>query len=184
MTEINILSPEKKNRLKEEKVIFLARIMAYAVIVFIVLSLGLLYGAQFYLNQKMEQVSGEISALGLNGTRGSQLNFSGTINQINEKITNLKGVQTDYIKWSAYLAEFSTLIPPEITLSELAVSQETNKIQIRGLAPLRDDFLALKSNLENSPLLENIDSPISNLIKREEINFELSASLVLEDYKL
>ena len=184
MINLNLIPPEKKTKLKEEKVIFLLKTIAFTLVIFFGLFLGLLYGTRILLDQRLTKINNEISSLESTTANGNQSTFSSLIKEINEKIVIIKNIQSNYIKWSAYLAEFSPLIPVNISLNEITINQETCKIQIRGIASFRDDFLILKSNLENSLILDSIESPISNLIKQENINFDLSATMVLEEYHL
>lgn len=184
MIDLNLLSPERKKKLKEEKIVFLLRVVSYTLVVFFIISLGLFYGTQIYLDQKLDKINQQITSFESNAANGNQSNFSATIKEINERIKKINGIQNNFIKWSSYLTEFTALIPENITLKEITINRETSVIQLSGRAPLRDDFLALESNLRNSALLKEIQSPISNLIKKEEIDFSLSATMVLESYKL
>lgn len=184
MISINLLSPEKKKKLKEKEFFYILKNVAILVAVFLIINAGILYATKFYLENKLETITEEVNqnTQALPNSQGTSLDA--TIKEINNDIKFLTTIQQDYVKWPAYLADLTALIPENIRLKQLSLNQESNQIQITGHAPLRDDFLSLKSNLDDSKIISNIDSPISNLIKKEDVDFVITASLVLDNYKL
>lgn len=184
MISLNLLSPAKKKKLKERLTLHLLKNISYIVVIFIVFMVGILLGTKFILERKLTNIENEVNQTILTLPTGEEVPLSSTIQEINKKIKFFEGIQKDCIKWSNYLADFTELIPENITLTQLSLNQESEEIQINGLALLRDDFLRFKNNLENSQILTELVSPVSNLIKREDVNFTLSGKMVLDNYKL
>lgn len=184
MISLNLLSPEKKKKLKEKETLFAFRYAAYFCLVFLVINFLLFYGAKLYLDHKLTSLKNEVSQTTLNLPSGQGTALNSTIEQINDNIILIASVQTDYTEWSDYLADFTALVPANISLTQLSLNQESGDIQISGHADLRDDFLKLKSNLDQTKIIADLNSPLSNLIKKDDVNFVLSAKIVLDKYKL
>lgn len=184
MISLNLLSPEKKKKLKEKEIFYLLKNVAFLVAIFLFFNAGILLATKFYLEDKLRTITQDVdqATAVLPNAQGAPINT--TIQEINGKIDYLTTIQQDYIKWSAYLADLTALIPQNIKLSGIRLNKENNEIEITGRAVSRNDFLSLKSNLDGSKILNDIISPISNLIKKENVDFTITASLVLGNYKL
>ena len=184
MISLNLLSLEKKKKLKEKELFYLLKNVAFLVAIFLFINAGILLAAKFYLEDKLKTITQEVdqATAALPSGQGTPINTS--VQEVNTKIDYLTTIQQDYLKWSAYLADLTALIPQNISLGRISLNQESNQIQITGRAVYRDDFLSLKGNLDNSKILSDINSPISNLIKKENVDFVISASLIFDNYKL
>ncbi|MFH1366711.1 MAG: hypothetical protein ABIH38_01835 [Patescibacteria group bacterium] len=184
MMSLNLLSPEKKKKLKEKKTLFAFRYISYFCAIFLIINLLLFYGTKLYLNHKLDSIKDEVSQATANLPSNQGTSLNNAIQEINKNIILLADIQSDYVKWSNYLTDFTALIPANILLNQLSLNQESKEIQINGHADQRDDFLVLKANLENTKIISDLNSPISNLIKKEDIDFVITAKIVLDNYKL
>jgi hypothetical protein len=70
-------------------------------------------------------------------------------------------------------------VPSGVRLTDLSLTREKNLLSVAGWAAKRDDFLLFKKQLEESGLVNNLDSPLSNLLTPENISFSLTAQLNL-----
>lgn len=96
---------------------------------------------------------------------------------LNNKMSQLAVVQRDYVKWSNITADFLARIPTGNKLFSLNLDKTNQKLSLSGYAAKRADFLNLQSALGNCPLISDINSPISNLLRQTEINYTLDAKL-------
>jgi len=181
---INLLSPQKKKKLNEYKTIYTIKNIGYFVLLFLIIINLSIYGTYLYLQNQLEQKESEINQLKSSITSEGEISINDIVDEVNEKISQAQNLQSDYILWSDYLSEFSLLVPQNITLNQIVIKQNNNSITISGQAPLRQNFLNFKNNLESSELLTDINSPISNLMKKENVIFSLTAKMVLDNYNL
>ncbi|MFA5070073.1 MAG: hypothetical protein WC528_02225 [Patescibacteria group bacterium] len=181
---LNLLSPEKKKKLKEKETLFKFRYVAYFCAVFLIINFLLFYGARLYLDYKLTHLKNEVSQQTANLPTSQGKSLDTTIEQINKDLVLISGIQSDYVKWSNYVADFTALVPTNISLTEIAINQESKEIVVSGQALTRDNFLVFKANLENTEILSDLNSPISNLVKKEDISFVISAKIVVDKYKL
>ncbi len=85
-------------------------------------------------------------------------------------------------KFSNFLEELIKLTPRGLVINALETAADSpGSIKIIGLAKERDGFLKFKENLEKSEFCERVDSPLSNYVEPENLNFELSVKL--KDWK-
>jgi len=184
MISLNLLSPEKKEKIKQYKNLFLIKRIIYSFIVFVILTLSLFYSTKIIISKKLENIHNNIASLTATSSLGKQNSYNKYVSELNEKIKKVNSLQKDYVLWSKYLTDFNSLIPQKIKLEQIVIKKENNSISIFGYAPLREDFLEFKGNLENSEIIKNIESPISNLIKSKDVSFTLSGEMILDNYSL
>lgn len=96
------------------------------------------------------------------------------IRQTNEFITSVYKIQKDYIIWSDAVKQILDIIPSEVIVNYLSLSEPGGVVSIKGAAATRDGLLDFKNNLESSPLFTRVEIPISYFLSRENINFEIN----------
>lgn len=172
MITLNLLPPIQKIYIKQAGIYTaLQNFLAIILIVAIIISF-LLVGARIILQNNFYNLITH-SSLSLNDTQG----FDSKIRNVNEKLKVVQEIQNEFTKWSSFLIAVNDLVPENIQLNLLAINQEAKTISIEGNAKLRDDFLKFKENLQNSSLLSEIESPLSNLVKKQDIDFRITAKL-------
>jgi len=166
---LNLIGSKKKNEIKKNsRYIEIINNLAILTMV-IALSSLLLFVSSKYMDYKIQSIENINSITGVDAE----------IVKINEDLSEIEKIQSNYIKWSRVLVNLLSLIPEGNTINKLKLDKINNKMHLSGNSQKRDNFLELKSNLENSDMLSNIESPISNLLRRENIDFSLSADLKL-----
>jgi len=103
--------------------------------------------------------------------------FNLEVTEINKRMQKIKNIQDEYTKWSDILAEINNLIPSGTKIDQMQFNSLTNTFNIFGKALLRADFLILKENLEKSKLFTEITSPLSNLLRDQDVQFSLDGKL-------
>lgn len=106
--------------------------------------------------------------------------FSQGVKSFNQKMMAVEKVQADYIAWTEFLIIFYELIPEEIAIFTLDVN--SSKIHITGIAQTRENLLLLKSNFEQSTLFKSIDVPLNDLLKKENLDFNLRADVNIKNF--
>ena len=98
------------------------------------------------------------------------------INQFNSKIKSLAEIQNGQYDWSELVMSLSEQVPANIVLVSFNADLDKRTFDLRGYASRRNDLLTFKDNLEKSEKFFNINSPVSDILIREEISFTLSGS--------
>ncbi|MDO8604637.1 MAG: pilus assembly protein PilM [bacterium] len=76
--------------------------------------------------------------------------------------------------WSEVLASVINLTPPGITISSFSSGDPKGKITLSGLARDRVTLNNYKKSLQASPLIFEVELPLTNLIQKEQLPFTVS----------
>lgn len=106
--------------------------------------------------------------------------FNKEFKEFNERLKAVKEIQKDHFYWTNFFVKFSKLMPDGLVLNNLIINN--NKILLAGSAKLRDQLLVLKNNLENSELFSNVEIPLENLLKKEQVDFNVKADINLNQF--
>lgn len=176
---LNLLPPDRR-RAYDEFLLFLAlRRFAIVLGIFFVLVSGLLYGSTILLQQKVlqEQASTEAVEQRLSDIGGAS--FEQQIRDFNQMLGRVNTLQNGTVHWTPILHDLWTIVPAGVTFTSVEVDANQKTIAFRGTATVRDDLLSFQNALAHSERFSNPSSPISNLLQRENIVFEIHASVIL-----
>ncbi len=84
--------------------------------------------------------------------------------------------------WSLVVSEIKSRISPNITIKNLALTGPEDVLSLTGTAKSREDINSLRRTLEESRLLKNVNIPLDNLGKKEDIPF--AATFQIKNSKL
>jgi len=99
------------------------------------------------------------------------------IKKINHILRGVQQIQDQYFLWTPVLSEFTTKIPDAVILSRLSFDIKTKTAALSGTAATRDDLLDLQRRLESLSFIASASIPLSQLTKKENISFSLTAQM-------
>ncbi len=107
------------------------------------------------------------------------------IKNLNSELEFLDFVQSENIFFTDLFLKIINLTPKNITLSHLSFKflekkKKENSIlnlNIKGIAATREDLINYKEKINSSNFLKEIKLPISDLLLRENIKFELTTEV-------
>jgi Tfp pilus assembly protein PilN len=170
--QLNLLPPEKKKVLTDIFYILYSKVMVEVLLGYSLIIAVTLFLASYTLSQNMHNFKEQTASIDREYQKINQ-----QVVQINEELARIYYVRQTTSDWSNRLASFFNLNPVGVTLTGVDWSPQSRSFTIRGKAKSRDEFLRYKSELEGLPYLSNIQTPISTLIAKENIDFSLSAEL-------
>lgn len=183
MFTLNLLSPAEKQKVKSIRNFYLIRRITFPFISLILISTTILFFGQLLLNNYQknidEQIDKELSFILVGQTSSSEE----TIKNFNNQLSRISNIQSNYIKWTDFLIEFTSTIPPGISLNSIDFKtlndNESNKtFQLTGVSSDRSALINFENNLEKSEYFSQITTPISALIQKENINFQTSGLIL------
>jgi Tfp pilus assembly protein PilN len=174
MKVINLLPQSEQKNLQQEKLsaslrkFLISSAISYG---FIIL---LLVGWRFYLQGTLANVDSDI--------KKNQALINRQDNDILRKqVQKINNIDTDYLnlakvnpQWSKILLAFKKLVPNDVLITSLNANTKTGKIDIIGVGLSRDSVLALRTNIANSPVFQNVNLPLENLQKANNVVFNYS----------
>lgn len=160
---------------KEQKNIKTASLISWGVNVFkITLFLFILFNGFLFLINFL--LSEQVSML---AKRSEEVNknyffYNQEVTNINEQLKHINMAATNYSILTPYLHELINTLPGEIQLKSIILDAKTGGISaISGIATDRNALLNYKEILENIDWITYFDLPTSQLIQKENINFNI-----------
>lgn len=109
--------------------------------------------------------------------------YNDKASDINSKISLVAQVIHDTHDWNDLVLDISNLMPAGITLTHLYLSQEKKSIRFAGVADTRSDLLKLKEVIDNSGYIGEVKLPISSILEKKNINFDLESKIDYEKHE-
>ena len=183
---INLLPPLYKRRIKQEQYFRIIVILGIAVLGALISLLLLLTAIRLYV---AGLVTTEDPFLSTTQTSGAAQEFEQakrSIQQHNAFIAQVSRFYQNQTDILAIIQELSDDIPSDITLTSLSYTAsvatkekpEPAKISITGFSPNRELLSELRASLQENPLFENLQMPLTNLTNLP-VNFLFSAQLTV-----
>jgi len=178
MIKLNLLPPKEKKEIELADFNYLiVSFGVYLLFILIIFSL-LLASTYFCLVIFLKTQSLLIEDKKGNKENQSLVETEENIKQANQQINKVFIKERDLIVWTPIIEELAQIVPNGIYLNSFSSQTDTNRINISGWANKRDTLLLFQESLEKSPYFVEIKSPLSNLIKQEDIDFSFSFSPV------
>lgn len=178
MLTLNLISQEQKREIKLKNIYAVIKITGWSLTIVAAFFSIIFLAAKFILKDNYSQVLEQTSLVA-----DADNSYLAKIKDINEKINSAEQVQKEYISWTSVLKKITGLTPQGITYSYLKIDKPGAKASLKGVAEKREDLLALKENLNNSNLFSSIESPMDDILQKENISFNISLNLNIDEIK-
>ncbi len=172
MLTINLSPKEDQTAYKQERIFFIIKNSFLLFLIFLVFITIILICAKVYLGKNLDDLVGS-SYISANLTK----EIKTKVTNINTKLRQISEIQKDYYEFSKPLLGLGQLIPNNIQITSLNLNKNNMQFFLKGISKTREDLLSLQNNLETSSLFGDIKFPLSNLLVKENINFEFSGTL-------
>jgi len=96
---------------------------------------------------------------------------------INKVIQKVNSVQKQYHQTTPDILSITSSTPEGIVLTSINIKYSKKTVTFSGIADTRQNFLDFQEILNNNPLFVHVESPVSDLTKRENIAFNINANL-------
>lgn len=100
------------------------------------------------------------------------------LKNMNVGIAEIAKVQKDQLYWSEFFLKFDAKVPESVEIGGIATKNYS--IFISGKADARDDLIFFKENLEKEECFESVNLPLSNLVAKADIDFQMDFSIKKE----
>jgi len=91
--------------------------------------------------------------------------------ELNKSLTIINLKQKEIILWTPIIEELSKITPVGVYLTNFSYQISLDKISLRGSADTRENFLSFQDKLGESTCFSEIEAPLSNLIKQNDVDF-------------
>ena len=180
---MNLQSPADKKTIKKLKTYFIIKNISFLITSILLIISTVFFFCLLILQDHSETLQTQIDEK-QSILKDEKITSTGeAIQNLNNTISSVSQIQNKYIIWTNFLKNFTDIMPADIRIQNMQFINTTNKMQITGFADNRDNFLLFKDKLSNFSPLTNIDSPISSITQRENIDFIITGEINENIYK-
>ncbi|MBM3205982.1 hypothetical protein FJZ41_04005 [Candidatus Shapirobacteria bacterium] len=175
MIEFNLLPPEEKAEIASQK--NFKKIMAggFFGLLCAMAFLAVLASVWLYSLIQLRSIQGIAKELEANPQNQVFRDIKNEIDGINQKMLAFDKLKSQEKDYSFYMQELAGLTKPGIEFKNVKFDGE--KVSLSGRATSREALLAFKSSLEGSSDFKNVNAPLSNFLKQNDIDFTFSFEL-------
>lgn len=178
MISLNLLPPERRAAKRSLRKLKATRRLALTLAVAAVVAAGVVLSGERLLAVRADHLLDKAAAAQARLPADEVRELDAAIKSINQKTKLLADLTPQDLAWGLLTADILNAVPPGITLTRLAVSQVDRSITLDGVAATREELLALKEAMVKARFMESFDTPLSDLTKRENIDFPAVSSHV------
>ncbi|KKT62299.1 MAG: hypothetical protein UX24_C0014G0007 [Candidatus Giovannonibacteria bacterium GW2011_GWB1_45_9b] len=171
---INLLPYEDKKEVKREGLRRFAIVAVFSISAVLLLSMLLMAPAYFFLYQERASVISEENLLRASSPVEKMNEIADKIKKTNsrlsviESLANNRSVPED-------LKKIIDLIPPGVSVNGISFARqnvsEQGRVSLSGKANTREDLASFIGILNDSDIFSKVDSPVSNILKKNNIDF-------------
>lgn len=171
---LNLLSSEKKNRIEYILKIFLIKdIVELFLLMVAILSATLVWSWVFLENDFAKLTA---SAINVNRTFYSDNQETKYVNNLLKEISL---ATKNFSPITPKLKDLINSLPEDVKIQSLNIDNAS--LTINGTALSRSSLLNYQENLNKIPWLTNLETPVSQLFQKQNIDFEFKAKLKQEN---
>lgn len=174
---VNLL-PEKERKDFGTKAF--SRLLGFVGLLILTMNIGLIFILSYFALdytfefQKLDKETKNFEEL-IYGKRYTELKEN--ILSFNSEVNKLYTLDNSIVDLPEVYEKLITISPEGVSLSRLSYSKEAGNLIVNGVADTRSTLLSYKSKLDAMDGIGEIDFPISNLDKSNDISFEISIEL-------
>ena len=173
MIDLNFINPDEQSELRKERYLLVVRDILGFSFFTVALTASIFLVGKNLMQQSIAEITESSATLSI-----QQFEISQTIGEINKEITAISRLlENRSFSVAALLASVSSQIPDGNRLTSLEINALKKTILLKGYSSTRSDLLSLRESLERIPEIERVEMPISNLLSKTDIEFNLTLFL-------
>lgn len=95
--------------------------------------------------------------------------------QVNDNSAKLTKIRSGHLHWAGIFTELSETMPEGISITDF--STKDYKVFLIGKAKSREILLSFKGSLETSGCFADVNVPLSNLVVKDDVDFQIDFSI-------
>lgn len=181
--KLNLLPPSEKKKLKLLKLAgLLVSIGSWFVFMTVIFTL-LLLSVYFYLSIISDAQKDLMQQRRQNERTQALFDLEERISQTNKSIEQIHQKQKQMIIWTPVFEHLAEITPEGVHLNSFSYNQSGNRISLSGHADTRPKLLRFEEKLKESEYFKEVESPLSNIINKNDIDFNFEITPTKENIK-
>lgn len=174
MITLNLLPSEDKKDLQYEKLFLIAKYSAVLLVIFMIITGGILYFAKFALKKSFLDYQESRKVVSFQGDT-----LTKNIAAFNKKSALVAKLQEQYRVWGEPLARMTSALPSSVSLDDLTLDADKKTFVMSGTAKDRAAIASLKAALDTITLFSAVKESELSISARENIPFTFTGSFEL-----
>ncbi len=177
---VNVLPPAEKKILRQKYWTRLITVFLVFLSAIEILSIILLTPAYFLSSNKVKLAENKLQSFDLLNPKISVTNINHSINNINNKLLLLSSKNLNQQISKNIFGWLLQNKPNGVFYSQILYNKRTDGslvVELHGIAKSRDILLSLKTTLDSNPNYNKVELPISDYLKKTNLNFIISITL-------
>ncbi len=175
MITLNLISPIQQKEIKLIRLYYTLKSLVLLVLIFTVFLGSLLVSAKIILQKNYQKLNEEAAYV-----KETKNKYAKEIQEINSYLKTLETIQKENFSPAQILTYLGLTIAENIQVTNLSLNLESREFKIKGLAKSRTDLLNFQNALKDSTAFEEINLPVSAILKKENLDFLLETKINLE----
>jgi hypothetical protein len=170
--KLNLIPPKRKEEIQENhriKVIIKAEIILTFVLVVFFMTL---WSFKYILDMNFRSFQMAQEKDGRKEQHEKIKNYNEKFSRINLQVSEILNIERNQIYWSKIFLKLNGIISPGIEIKSLSTIDYF--ITLSGIAKDRDELLSFKGKIEDEECFFNTDLPLSDLVSKNNIEFEIN----------
>ncbi len=168
---LNLIPPHRKEEITHASRVRMVLLWEVEIFMALVLCIGMLFSIRYIVRLNLAIAQNEMKNGG-NLQYKKIKEYDDFVAAINSKTSEIEKIQRGQLYWSKLFQILGEKVPSEIELHSLSV--KNYRISLTGRAATRAELVFFKENLEKTMCAEEVNFPFSNLISKENLDFEIS----------
>ncbi len=182
MISLNLLPPERKEIFRWRQYIKKAVLNGIRIIFLLICFSVPLFAINIYLLGEIDVFNTQFDSYEKAENTRRMNSMEKSFKEINNALARISKISEGQIYWIDVFEKIITIIPPNIQIFSLQI-EPGGEFVIVGNAKTREDVLEFGKKLKNSSDFSDIQTPLDNLIKSDDIDFRFSGKIMLDNFK-
>lgn len=175
---LDLLPQQRKQEIKKKK-LFLRILENEVLFIFPIFVLIVILISVYYILTLQRDVIYNAYSAQQSQEKYQQLEvYEKKFKQTNLLVQTINNIHSEHIYWLNFFQQLSKILPNNNYVTDLSTKDFT--VFFVGKAKTRNDLLDLKNKLEAEPCFKKVNVPLSNLVVKEDIDFQIDI-LINED---
>lgn len=169
--KLNLLPKIKEKKLRHKRILRFVVIQEIMIVFVTLLFFGAVIGLDAIAKLKLNEVDQQLSNSGNSKDYAEMIKYESKFKETKENVKLINNLQKNDINWLIVFDKLAQICPQDILFN--SITGDGYDLTIGGNAKNRDVLINMKEIMEKDACFKNIDIPLSNVVLRENIEFEL-----------
>ena len=180
--KLNLIPPQRKEEIKKAYWLRLVSRWEIEFVLLLLLFIAVLASMNFILKINIATETDSVLVVGKDSDKYDLISeYDKEIKDISGQVASVKKIQDNQLYWSRLLLKLNEKVFDGLEITDLTTSDYA--VVLDGKANTRDDLIAFKDSLVQDQCFSNVELPLSNLVSKDNVEFQISLAIKKECLK-